>query len=266
MPRRDGLGAGRPSNRAPPATAEGRWSRRPRERPGQSPRPARGSPGRPAVPGRTPGGAGPARAGPAVPRPAPRPPPATTEACEALRASGRERCAARPSQKAGAAGPARPWPPVPSVAGKGRQPGPAPLPDPGATPAPLPAGPHREPPPPRVSRIEAARMTRMFPLPLLCLHSGVSLPLVSVRSAKVLFCPSARSVSEPIVTLYAYSRHRTQRCPQQCLSMKDRKKKKNKKTHAALSQSRSLPRASRSHQLQQKAEFLPLALWEPPAT
>lgn len=39
-----------------------------------------------------------------------------------------------------------------------------------------------------------------------------------------------------------------------------------KKTHAALSQSRSLPRASRSHQLRQKAEFLPLALWEPPAT
>lgn len=61
--------------RAPPATAEGRWSRQPREGPGQRPRPARGTAGPPDVPGHIPGRAGPGRAGRAVLRPARRPPP-----------------------------------------------------------------------------------------------------------------------------------------------------------------------------------------------
>lgn len=125
--------------RAPPATAEGRWSRRPRERPGQRPRPTLGTPGPPVVPGQIPGGAGPARADPAVPRPARRPPPATTETCGAHRASGGQRSASRPSHKAGADRPAHPWLPVRSgrVAGEGRQPGPAPL----RSPTPRPPGP-----------------------------------------------------------------------------------------------------------------------------
>lgn len=114
--------------------------------------------------------------------------------------------------------------PVPSQA-RGASPAqPRSAPRPRGHPAPLPAGPHREPPPPRVSRIEAARVTRMFPLPLLCLHSGVSLPLASARSATALFCPSARPVCDPIVTPYASSPHRSQRCPQQCLSRKYRRK------------------------------------------
>lgn len=256
--------------RAPPATTEGRWSRQPREGPGQRPRPARGTAGPPDVPGHIPGRAGPGRAGRAVLRPARRPPPATTETCGVLRASGGQYCAGRPSHKAGVTRPACPWPPVPSrpVAGAGRQPGPAglaPLPDPGATPAPLPARPHREPPPPpppRVSRIEAARVTRMFPLPLLCLHSGVSLPLASARSAKALFCPSARSVCDPIVTRYASARHRTQRCPQQCLSMK-RQKNSTRGYPEAENFLLPLAPASSGGKLNQ---FLPLAPWEPPAT
>lgn len=198
-------------SRAPPATAEGRWSRRPREGPGQRPRPALSTPGPPAVPGQIPGGAAPARAGPAVPRPARRPPPATTETCGALRASGGQRSAGRPSRRAGAARPAHPWLPVRSgpVASQARGASPAQppsAPQPRGHPAPLPAGPHREPLPPRVSRIEAAPVTRMFPLPVLCLHSGVSLPLASAQSAKALFCPLARSVCNPTVTLYESSR------------------------------------------------------------
>lgn len=113
--------------RAPPATTEGRWSRQPREGPGQRPRPARGTAGPPDVPGHIPGRAGPGRAGRAVLRPARRPPPATTETCGVLRASGGQYCAGRPSHKAGVTRPACPWPPVPSrpVAGAGHQPGPA---------------------------------------------------------------------------------------------------------------------------------------------
>lgn len=98
--------------RAAPATAEGLWSRRPREGPGQRPRPALGTPGPPVVPGQIPGGVGLARAGPTDPRPARRPPPATTESRGALRGSGGQRSAGRPSHKAAAAGPAHPWLPV----------------------------------------------------------------------------------------------------------------------------------------------------------
>jgi len=155
-------------------------------------------------------------------------------------ASGVQRCAGGPS-RAARPGPhapqlQRPFMPQAASASPGSLlPGPraacAPRQDPPSQ-APCPARPHRDRPQhPRVSRIEAAANDPDVPdsAPPLCLRPRVSPPSFLAAERGSTVCPSARPVRAAAppqynpardlsAALYASSRHRTQRRPEQCLS------------------------------------------------